>query len=80
MSAKQASLLLAALVAIELIIAIIASYGLNGKFFSEEKDLGKAMRRFSSEKPTAALVTKACYALMIFELVIAIIIKLSGVK
>ena len=80
MSAKEVSILFTALIAIELIVAIVASHGLNSKFFSEEKDFGKAMRQFSSEKPVAAFLTKACYTLMIFELVIAMVIKFIGIK
>ena len=77
---KSISIVMIILILVELVVALIASYGVNGHIFREEQDIGSAIRRLSSEKPATALVVKTCYVLILLEFLVVVVVKYLGVK
>lgn len=75
MSHQAIGLLLIILVIIEGIIAIALSHGFNGHYFKDTETRGEPMRRLRADKPITANVIGTCYALILAELIIAILIR-----
>ena len=75
---KTVGLVLIGLVFLQLVIALTLSHGLDSKIFAEERDLGAAMRRLRTENPKASFVVRACYSLMIVELLGGILYRFAA--
>ena len=69
------SLVTLILIFIELIVALVFSYGLHGNIYREEKTIGLAMKRLKLENPVSALIVNISYALIVLEFVLFILLK-----
>ena len=73
MSHKDVGLLLISLVLIQGAIALILSYGLNGRYFKDTPSMAEAIRKLRADKPRTATVIGICYSLCFVELLIAVL-------
>ena len=63
---------------VELVIALIFSYGLNGHIYKEEKNHKMIAKRMMEESPRSLVVVKVCYALIFIESVVGPIARFFG--
>jgi len=75
MSFKSFVLLMVVLMIFQGVIALVLSYGFNGQYFKSSKNNGEAIAKLRADKPRTATVISICYALILVEFILIVILK-----
>lgn len=78
MSHKDIGILLGCLILVQGFIVIVISYGFYGQYFKNAANQSEALRKLRIEKPIAAKIIGALYALCLIDLLVAILLNIGG--